>query len=114
MEFSEHRRDGIWVLVLKGRLDSNTCGEFEVKLLGLAQAGETKLVLDCTQLNYISSAGLRVLLKAAKAFKAGKGQMRLCGLKGSIREILEMSGFVFILPISATQGEAVKHLTSGA
>jgi anti-sigma B factor antagonist len=107
MEVTQTQQDGIIVLGLKGRLDSNTSDDFEKKLLGLIQTGETKLVLDFKELDYISSAGLRVLLKAAKELKRNNGRLSFCSLKDYIREIFELSGFVSFFPIYPTLEESL-------
>ncbi len=108
MEVTETEKDGIYVLGLKGRLDSNTSDDFEKKLLGLIVAGQTRLVLDFKDLDYISSAGLRVLLKAAKELKRNNGRLAFCSLKDYIREIFELSGFVSFFPIHPTLEESLK------
>jgi anti-sigma B factor antagonist len=108
MEVTSTQQDGITVLALKGRLDSNTSDEFEKKLLGMVQRGDNRFILDFKELDYISSAGLRVLLKAAKELKRTNGQFSLCSIKDYIREIFEMSGFVSFLPIHATLEESLK------
>jgi anti-sigma B factor antagonist len=110
MEVTQTQKEGVFVLGLKGRLDSNTSDDFEKKLLGLILAGETRLVLDFKDLDYISSAGLRVLLKAAKELKRNNGRLAFCSLKDYIREIFELSGFVTFFPIHATLEESLKAL----
>ena len=107
MEVTQTQQNGIIILGLKGRLDSNTSDDFERQLLGLIQAGETQLVLDFKELDYISSAGLRVLLKAAKELKRNDGLLSFCSLKDYIREIFELSGFVSFFPIHATLEESL-------
>jgi len=108
MEVTEKRQDGVIILVPKGRLDSNTSDDFEKRLLGLVGTGETSLVIDFKDLDYISSAGLRVLLKAAKELKKQNGQLAFCAVKDYIREIFELSGFVSFFPIHATLEESLK------
>ncbi|WP_027180069.1 STAS domain-containing protein [Maridesulfovibrio bastinii] len=108
LEVIENKDIDIIVFELKGRLDSNTSGEFEEKLLGSIQGGESKIILDFENLEYISSAGLRVLLKAARELKGGDGQMLLCSLKDYIKEVFDLSGFVSFLPIHNTKDECLK------
>lgn len=80
-----------------GRLDTVTAPELE-GLLDASLDGVTDLVIDCKELSYISSAGLRVLLKAQKLMSE-KGTMRLTGVNETIMEVLEITGFVDILTI---------------
>ena len=108
MEVTEKRQNGVIILVPKGRLDSNTSDDFEKRLLGLVGSGETSLVIDFKDLDYISSAGLRVLLKAAKELKKKNGQIAFCAVKDYIREIFELSGFVSFFPIHPTLEDSLK------
>lgn len=108
MEVIETRQHGILVLGLKGRLDSTTSEDFEKTLLGSVRQGETRLVLDFEELEYISSAGLRVLLKAAKEVKSSEGRIALCSVRDYIKEIFEMSGFVSFFPIHSTIEDSLK------
>lgn len=84
-------------LKIAGRLDTTTAPELETELDG-AVAGAKELVFDLEELEYISSAGLRVLLKAQKAMNA-KGSMKLTGVNESIMEVFDITGFLDILTI---------------
>ncbi len=110
MNIGEQKVQDIVVLLPGGRLDSNTAEAFEQTVMGKIEGGESRLVIDFSELDYISSAGLRVLLMAAKRIKSEQGAMALCGLKSHIREVFEISGFLPILTIvddRATALEAV-------
>ncbi|ABK19699.1 STAS domain-containing protein [Syntrophobacter fumaroxidans] len=110
MEVDERKENGITILVLKGRLDSNTSDQFGEKLYSLIQAGENKLVLDLGGVDYISSAGLRVIIKSVKDLKRIDGQLCLCSMKDYIREIFDLSGIATILPIHPTLEESLHAL----
>ena len=84
-------------VMLKGRLDTVTSPDLE-KSLKESLPGVTDLVLDFQELDYISSAGLRVLLSTQKVMNQ-QGRMTLCHVNESIMEILEVTGFVDILTI---------------
>lgn len=109
MEVIEKRQDGISVVRLLGRLDSNTSPEFEEKLFGVIEDGERSVVVDFEELDYISSAGLRVLLKAAKELKRSEGKIVLCSMKDYIKEVFEIAGFVSLFPIVSSVGDAIKQ-----
>ena len=89
--------NGKAVLELEGKVDTNTFSQF-AKELPLGDSSLKELVLDCKKLEYISSAGLRVILSAINAL-AGRGTIRLVGVNDSVREILEMTGFADELTI---------------
>ena len=70
-------------------------------------AGAQRLVFDFTSLDYISSAGLRVVLLAGKKLRASKGKMVLVGLQDMVREVFEMSGFLALFAVAPTLEEGI-------
>jgi len=102
------------IMRLAGRLDGVTMGEVEAAFLDVVAAGEQRFVMDLTGLEYISSAGLRVMLLAIKKTKAIGGRLVLFGLAGTVEEVFQMSGFTAIFSIVSTEPEAVEAiLTDG-
>ncbi|UCE64136.1 MAG: STAS domain-containing protein [Nitrospirota bacterium] len=108
MEIKEEKKDGIMVLSLKGRLDALTAKSLEDKFFGLIESQEKLFAIDFRQLDYISSGGLRVLLKAAKALKKDNGKIILFALKDPIKEIFEISGFITLFSIFPDEAGALK------
>lgn len=90
-----------------GRLDAATSPNLEKQITACFEQGAKGLILNFGELEYISSAGLRVLIFAAKKMKADKGALALCGLRDYVREVLEISGFLTILHIVPTEDEAL-------
>ena len=84
-------------IIVAGRLDTQTAPELEKEIDGII-ANLKELVFDMTGLEYISSAGLRVILKAQKIMNT-KGSMKLIGVNDSIMEIFDITGFLDILTI---------------
>ena len=84
-------------IALEGRLDTMTAPELEAELKGSLDAAEN-LTLDFSKLDYISSAGLRVLLSAHKAM-SGKGGMKVKNVNEVVREVFDVTGFADILTI---------------
>jgi len=87
------------VVAVEGRLDTTTAGDFEKSMLELLEGGNTKIILDCSDLQYISSSGLRISLIIQKKMIARSGQFKICSLQPSIREIFDLSGFSMIFTI---------------
>lgn len=86
-------KDGKTVLAVSGRIDTLTSGEFQQQALAALEQACGGMLIDCGQLEYVSSAGLRSLLVLAK-YAQGKGrEVCLCRLNHLVGEILEMSGF---------------------
>ena len=107
MKIQDHKKGSTAVVEVEGRLDSVTSNELEKKLLSLLQGGEKNLLIDFTGLDYISSAGLRVLLIAAKKTKAAGGRVVLANLVNNVKEVFEIAGFTGIFPIFQSQAEAL-------
>ena len=84
-------------LIVSGRLDTQTAPELENEL-DSTLPGIKELTFDMTNLEYVSSAGLRVILKAQKAMNT-QGSMKLTGVNDSIMEVFDITGFIDILTI---------------
>ncbi|MBQ6334995.1 MAG: STAS domain-containing protein [Erysipelotrichaceae bacterium] len=97
MEINKVIKDDSCRLELSGRLDTITSPQLEEELKELPE-NISELTLDLKDLEYVSSAGLRVFLNAQKTMSA-KGQMALCNVNEEIMEVLEMTGFTEILTI---------------
>jgi anti-sigma B factor antagonist len=110
MEITTSTRNGVTLVVIAGSLDSNTSPQAQQALDGTIAGGARKMVLDCTALDYISSAGLRVLLGTAKRLSGagGGGALRLFGLNETVREVFDISGFSTILAVYAKEADALK------
>ena len=112
MDITTRTQNGITLVVFAGSLDSNTSPKAQQALDGILAAGARKMVVDCTALDYISSAGLRVLLGTTKrlsgAAGGGGGALRLFGLNQTVREVFDISGFSTILAVFATEADALK------
>lgn len=106
MEIVQEKTNDIVIIKLIGKLDSNTASQLESSLMPIIDAGEKKIIVDGVQLDYISSAGLRVLLMAAKKLKAVEGKIVLSSLKDYIKEVFEIAGFNMIFSIYGDIKEA--------
>lgn len=95
LNITDRREDNALTLALEGRLDTTTAPELETVLN--EQLGDaTELVFDMKELEYISSAGLRVLLSTQKRMNR-RGSMKVVGVSETIMEIFEITGFCDIL-----------------
>ena len=107
MEIIEEYQGGINIYKINGRLDSNTSQGFENKLIQAIDDGSKSMIIDFKNLDYISSAGLRVILKATKALKREDGKIMLCDMQDYIKEVFEISGFDSFMPIVGSMGDAL-------
>jgi len=108
MKILEEQHDGINVFKIKGRLDSKTSTEFEEKIIEASKGGAKNMIFDFKDLEYISSAGLRVILKATKEIKKISGMIVLCSMQDYVREVFEIAGFDTFLTIEETFDDALK------
>jgi anti-anti-sigma factor len=107
MDLNEEQVGGVTVLAVKGRLDSTTSlvlGERLTAMLGAAKAG---VLVDLSQLEYISSAGFRVLLMAAKRADQNTAKLVLCGVSGKVEQLFDLGGFLDLFSIAATRNEGI-------
>lgn len=102
-------RDGL-VASARGRIDSSTAALFEEELQGALGRAPHALIVDLAGVDYMSSAGLRVLLMFAKRCKAEHRRMILCAMSPPIREVFDISGFSAIFDIEDTAESAVQKL----
>ncbi|MHC5023934.1 MAG: STAS domain-containing protein [Planctomycetota bacterium] len=87
------------VFRFEGKLDTNTTPEAERQLGEAVDQGATKLLIDFEDLDFVSSAGLRVLLATAKKLGARGGALRVCSLNETVRDIFDISGFSTLLRV---------------
>jgi len=95
------------MLSVAGRLDANTVSQLERALTDAQLSGHRAIVIDLGELTYISSSGLRVLLAGRSNARKRGGEILLCNLQPTVREILEMVGFSAIFPIFGSREQAV-------
>lgn len=95
------------VVEIAGSLDTVTAPEAQAALDQAIAGGASTLVVDCNELTYVSSAGLRILLVAAKKVQPLGGQVRMCNLSPMVREVFDISGFTAILPVFPSRAEAL-------
>jgi anti-anti-sigma factor len=114
MNIQVEQQGGITIIPLEGRLDGNNAGAAEAVFLTQLAEGKGQFIFDFSNLQYISSAGLRVVLVAAKKLRASKGRMICASLAEQVYDVFEMSGFTSILEIAATREEALALLEAGA
>ena len=98
------------VMSLKGRLDAVASSEFERTLSDWISKGDHHFLLNFTDLEYISSAGLRSILATSKKLKETRGKIVLTGLHGPVEEVFKISGFLSIFRVFASAEAALKEI----
>ncbi|KRE50104.1 STAS domain-containing protein [Paenibacillus sp. Soil724D2] len=111
MMITEQMQGDIVLLSLNGRLDANTSASLESAFAKLVEQGKGKFVFDLQGLDYVSSAGLRSLLAAAKMIKVIQGKLALARMNEYVKDVFDMSGFSRIFSIYETEADAVHAIS---
>ncbi len=112
LTIGEEQVGPVCLLVLAGRLDTETSADLELAVQDLLQAGSRRFVIDLAGVGYVSSAGLRVLLGLAKSVD-GSGSLRLAALNAGVRQVFDVAGFTPLFRIHADRADALARETAG-
>lgn len=109
MIVSEVIKEGIKIVSLNGRLDISTQDAVQEKINSLLSDGSPKIVIDCTDLTFISSAGLRVFMSALKQVSSVDGKLVISTLNDTTRKIFDITGYDSVFNITNSLDEAIKQ-----
>ena len=90
---SSHTETGFAVIKLDGAVDAHTAPQFEETVQKVIDDGQTKIVVDCEKLTYISSAGLGVFMSFVEEVREAGGDIKICGLSEKVKQPFEILGF---------------------
>ena len=111
MEIIQKEENGIVCIEIIGRLDADSSPEAEKVVKDAIKDQTTRILFNLASLEYLSSAGLRVLLGAAKEMRRKDGKIVLCALNEFVKEIFEVSGFQTLIPITDTVESGIELLS---
>ncbi|MBU4525037.1 MAG: STAS domain-containing protein [Desulfomicrobium sp.] len=116
MQLQEIDHPTATVFRIKGRLDASSTTELEQKVLLSLDRGITHLIMDFSELEYINSAGLRILVMSYQRLSSRGGQVMVCGVRDYIAEIFEISGYnrIFVMCQNAVQAMEIIEPSSNA
>ena len=107
LEISTSLTEGAVVLSVDGRIDASTAPQLEEELSNMIQQGEENILLNLAGVSYISSGGLRVLLKTNKELHKNGGNLILCSLNTDVHKVIKLAGFTSIFTIYSSEEEAL-------
>ena len=107
MQITTRDVNDVKVVQIEGELDTGSSPEAQQQLDQLREQGVKKILLDMIKLDFISSAGLRVLLATAQELKQDGGDLRVCSLNESIKEVFDISGFSNLLMVFDNETKAL-------
>ena len=106
MRIDQSTHDGVTVVAPSGRIDTTTSGALDDALRQAVDQGARNLLVDLGEVEYISSAGLRVFLILAKRMRDLGGRLVLCGLGQPVRQVFQLAGFLPLFTIATTRARA--------
>ena len=107
MEITTRDVNDVKVVQIEGELDTGSSPNAQNQLDQLRGQGVKKILLDLTNLDFISSAGLRVLLATAQELKEDSGDLRVCSLNREVKEVFDISGFSTLLMVFDNEAKAL-------
>ena len=109
---SFRRREDICVLDLTGELDAHTAAEFEAALQKCVTEGDSRLVVQGKNLQYISSAGLGVFMAFVEPVREQGGDIKITGLQQRVYTVFDLLGFPLLFDITDSEDEAISRFDS--
>ncbi len=107
MKIEEQTVDSVVVVSLDGRVDGSTAPDLEKHISDVVERGDARILLDCSKMDYIGSAGLRIMLVGARKCQQGGGKLMLCTLRATCKSVMESSGFLTMLDYYDTRESAL-------
>lgn len=109
---TEQNEQGLLVVRISGRIDPLTSPQLEEEFHRILSTGSPRMVVNLTEVTFISSTGLRVFLSALKNVKARRGDLKICGMDPNVEKIFKIAGFVSLFDILPTENEAIQKFGS--
>jgi anti-anti-sigma factor len=110
MEAEVEEKGDVVVVRVLGRLDAASSPQLEKKISSIIESGHFKLVMNLAGVDYLSSAGMRLMLSISKKLKSLEGKVVACSLNEEVMEVIKMAGFHQVLELYSTEEECFNHL----
>ena len=110
MQIDDEPVGDVHVVTAQGRLDATTSATFAQRFEKLIGGNQTKLLVDLSGIEFVTSAGLRAVLGIVKKVKAVNGVLAVCGVRAPVREILDITGLTPMMQIYPLRSDALSAL----
>lgn len=110
MEAQVEEKGDVIVVRVAGRLDAASSPQLEKKINAIIDSGHFKLILNFADVEYLSSAGMRLMLSVSKKLKNVEGKVVACSIHDEVMDVIKMAGFHQVLELYATEEECFSHL----
>jgi anti-sigma B factor antagonist/stage II sporulation protein AA (anti-sigma F factor antagonist) len=108
VQVQEKVNGDVLILALKGRLDAVSSGDLERQIFDYIEHGHRKVLFNLVGVDYLSSVGMRLLLRTTKKLRLLAGKLVVCEVNSNVMDILQMSGFDHVIDFSASESEALR------
>jgi len=112
METQVEQKGDVVVVRVEGRLDAASSPQLEQKIMAIIDQGHFKIVLNLQGVEYLSSAGMRLMLSVSKKLKHLEGKLVVCNLGDDVMQIIRMAGFHQVLDFYPNEEVSLTHLVS--
>ena len=109
MKIETRKVDDVLVIDMSGRLDSRSSGEAGDRIVHIVQGDDRQILLNLQNVDYVSSAGLRIILLGSKLLQGNQGELKICCTEEGVKRVLEMSGFDSLIRMYDTEAEALSE-----
>lgn len=110
MEAQVEEKGDVVVVRIQGRLDAASSPQLEKKVNAIIDSGHFKIILNFAGVEYLSSAGMRLMLSVSKKLKHLEGKVVACSINDDVMEVVKMAGFHQVLELYPTEEECFNHL----
>ncbi len=110
MEAQVEEKGDVVIVRVTGRLDAASSPQLEKKINSIIDSGHFKMVLNFSGVDYLSSAGMRLMLSVSKKLKHLEGKVVACSLNDEVMEVIKMAGFHQVLELYPSEEESFSHL----
>lgn len=112
MEVKVEEKNEVVVVRPQGRLDAASAPQLEQQLQSIIEQGHFKIVLNLANVEYLSSAGMRLMLSVSKKLKNLEGKIVVCSLSDEVMDVIKMAGFHQVLEFYPNEEESLTHLVT--
>jgi anti-sigma B factor antagonist len=109
VKITTRQEDTVLVVEIAGQLDTQSSGEASDRLSEIVDNGHKKVLLNLEQLSFISSAGMRVILRTSRSLEEQAGKLKVCGASGLVTEVFTVAGFNILLNLSENEASALEE-----
>lgn len=112
MSINTSNENGIFILIPNGRFDATVAPDAEKLITSAIEDGESKIIVDFSETEFIASAGLRIIIITAKLLKPKNGIVALCSANQQIKEVLDISGFLALMNLHDSREDAFSKMNA--